>query len=262
MLRSSFFSTLDNGSFVSNEATVGPWSPNAQHGGPPCALLIDEMIRHSQGDGRDVAKVAIEFLRPVPLGQVEVKVSEVREGYKISLIEGELYVDGMLALTARMWWRRGELGRSPEVISDPNELSNAIDISQIQPAPLIEFPYISNIEWRFEAGGFYELGDARVHCTPKIPLIDVRDANGISEMILMLDSANGLSQVLPIGKWTFVPIDMMVSIFSMPNASEPFTLDAKSEISDSGGGITRCTVSQNGRLIARSLQSLYVEARK
>lgn len=258
----SFFSILDEDHFVANEATIGPWSPNAQHGGPPCALLVEEMIRRSPRDSRDVAKVAIEFLRPVPLGKVGIKVSEVRSGYKVSLVEGELSVDGTPALVARMWWRRGEAGRSPEVLSESEVSVASVGFDRLEPAPLVEFPYISNIEWRFEKGGFYELGDARVHCTPKIPLVFGREADGVSEMILMLDSANGLSQVLPIGRWSFVPVDMMVSIFSAPFASEPITLDAKSEISDSGGGITRCTVTQSGRLIARSLQSLFVEARK
>lgn len=258
----SFFSELSDGRFVANDATIGPWSPNAQHGGPPCALLVEEMIRRSPGDGRGIAKISIEFLRPVPLGTAEINVREVRSGYKVALVEGDLVVDGTVSLVARMWWRRGELGRSPEVLNETVELLAPVEFDRFPVAPLVEFPYISNIEWRFERGGFYEMGDARVHCTPKIPLVLDREANGISEMLLMLDSANGLSQVLPIGKWTFVPVDMMVSILSMPSPSEPFTLDARSEISDSGGGITRCTVTQNGRLIARSLQSLFVEARK
>ncbi|MDA8278273.1 MAG: thioesterase family protein [Actinomycetota bacterium] len=257
----SFFSMLDQDHFVANKATIGPWSPNAQHGGPPCALLIDEMMRRSPGDGREVAKISIEFLRPVPLGKVEVKVREVRGGYKVSLVEGELIVDGTASLMARMWWRRGQLGRSPEVQNESADVLTPVQFHQLPVAPLVEFPYISNIEWRFERGGFYEMGDARVHCTPRIPLVFGREASGVSEMLLMLDSANGLSQVLPIGRWTFVPVDMMVSLLSLPTPSVPFTLDAKSEISETGGGITRCTVTQGGRLIARSLQSLFVEPR-
>jgi hypothetical protein len=57
------------------ELTRGPWSPDAQHGGPPAALLAaaaeahdDEAApRGGENSPMFVARLTVELMRPVPL---------------------------------------------------------------------------------------------------------------------------------------------------------------------------------------------------
>src|SRR5947199_377466 len=52
--------------FLPTELCRGPWSPDAQHGGPPAALLARAVERLGGGDGMQVARLTVELLRPVP----------------------------------------------------------------------------------------------------------------------------------------------------------------------------------------------------
>ena len=67
--------------------TAGPWSLEAQHGGPPAALL------GRAGGARDagvVGRVTMDMLGPVPVGELEVSASVVRPGRSVSLAQASL----------------------------------------------------------------------------------------------------------------------------------------------------------------------------
>jgi len=48
------------GRFLSTELTRGPWSPDAQHAGPPSALLGHVIERCEPRPGFQVGRVAVE----------------------------------------------------------------------------------------------------------------------------------------------------------------------------------------------------------
>ena len=63
----------DDGRFVATELARGPWDPNAQHGGAAAALLIGRSSGCRAPAGLPIARVTYELLRPVPLGELEVR---------------------------------------------------------------------------------------------------------------------------------------------------------------------------------------------
>ena len=67
------FYERDGDGFVATELTRGPWDPQAQHAGPPSALLGRGIERVPGDEGFQVARVTFEILRPVPIGPVEVE---------------------------------------------------------------------------------------------------------------------------------------------------------------------------------------------
>src|SRR5690348_2331568 len=42
----AFYELAGQGSYVATAATAGPWSPDAQHGGPPSALAVRALEQH------------------------------------------------------------------------------------------------------------------------------------------------------------------------------------------------------------------------
>lgn len=69
-----------DGAFTPTLATESPWSADAQHGGPPCALFAHVMrIRHPE-PGFRVARLTVEFLGTVPRSDVEVSTEIIRDG--------------------------------------------------------------------------------------------------------------------------------------------------------------------------------------
>src|SRR4051812_46725121 len=69
-------------------STAGPWSLEAQHGGPPAALLG----RAVEGLGAGVVgRFTMDLLGPVPVGELGVSASVVRPGRSVSLVEASLH---------------------------------------------------------------------------------------------------------------------------------------------------------------------------
>ncbi|KJF16525.1 thioesterase family protein [Acidithrix ferrooxidans] len=259
MANSGFYERIGDGKFFPNEATIGPWSSDAQHGGPPCALLAKMMDDFSRSDSTFISKISIEFLKPVLFGVVEVSLRIVRPGYKVSLVEGELAVNGEPTLRGRAWRLRKTPNRVPEVSMAEGLV---LDPEAFEVLNLDAFPYISNIEWRFEEGSFYDPGPVLVHARPKIPLISNETTSGLAEMIIVADSANGISQELTMGEFVYVPVDLMISILDEPIPGEFIKYDARTRIDPGGVGTSIMTISQGGRLKASSLHTLYVDKGK
>ncbi len=254
----SFYRRLSQSSYLAQEETVGPWSATAQHGGPPCALLASAIEEASRDPSAEIAKLSIEFLRPVPLGKLEVEVKTLRTGHKVELYEAVLFNDDGPILLARAWRTRRTPGRVPSVsMSEPGASRPEV----IAPSLLDAFPYISNIEWRFERGEFSQPGPALVHARIKIPLVQDEETSGLCAMLIIADSANGVSQELAMDEYLFVPVDLMCSIVQVPRADDFITFDARTRIAEVGSGLSEMTISQRGRFVGNSLHTLYVEPR-
>src|SRR5260370_6634733 len=90
----SFFEPAGPGRFRATQATAGPWSADAQHGGPPSALAARELERHEPVDGMRLARVAVDILRPVPVAALAARTRTVRAGKRIALLETVLEASG------------------------------------------------------------------------------------------------------------------------------------------------------------------------
>ena len=53
--------------FLPTEATIGPWSREAQRGGPPTMLMARAVERVEAARPMRVVRLAVELLRPVPV---------------------------------------------------------------------------------------------------------------------------------------------------------------------------------------------------
>lgn len=102
-LHESFYRPLGDGLYASSPSTAGPWSPKAQHGGPPSALMGRAFEQHVAREGFRIARVTLELPRPVPVGDLRAEVRTLRSGGRTELLEGELTSDGESVLMARAW---------------------------------------------------------------------------------------------------------------------------------------------------------------
>src|SRR5207245_490421 len=96
----------DGTRFVPTELCRGPWSPDAQHGGPPAALMARAAEGFEGGEEMQVARLTVELLRPVPLVPLTVTLRWARPGRKVQIVEvalraGDTEVARALALRIR-----------------------------------------------------------------------------------------------------------------------------------------------------------------
>ncbi len=259
-LISSFFRQTGDGKFEPTEATIGPWSSDLQHGGPPSALLTNALRTFPSPENFIIARVTIEFFCAVPVKPCKIKIEKIRSGKKVELLRGEYISEGKTVLLAHAWRIKPQSGITRS-ISDGFK-------APILPGPQVQkffegmdsFPYGEALEWRFTEGAFYKVGPATVWVRPRIPLIEGHEINGLESLILMLDSANGISSELNILNWTFVPVDMTVGFYRDPIGSW-VGMKARTSIGNEGIGQTTTTTFDTNGSIGHSIHTLFVSPR-
>lgn len=258
----SFYEPLPDGSFRSTEATIGPWDRRLQHGSPPISLIARALENSvpASARGMRIARLSVEFLGPVPVADVKVTTERLRPGQRVELWGAALEAGGRTALRATSWKVLAEPGRSPKAGAD--------DVPPPIPAPqpriLFEgvdwLGYGHALDWRFVSGAFTELGPAVVWTRARLPLVPGEALTPLQRVLLMLDSANGVSAELPVKEWTFVPVDFNLVLYRHP-VGEWVGMDARTVIGGEGIGMTYARVFDEEGNIGRSVHTLFVSPR-
>src|SRR5258708_1242802 len=131
-------------------ATVGPGSLDAQHGGPPSALGARALERHEADERQRLARVAVDILRPIPVGKLSVRTRLVRPGRRITLAEAVMEADGHEVMHARGWRIERPAGDVPEIVDGASAAPLPAAGDGGVPATFTRRPegYLASIEWR------------------------------------------------------------------------------------------------------------------
>jgi len=256
----AFYDQLTADSFRANVATTGPWDPALQHGGPPVALLGRALELLGGPDGSRIARLACDFFSPVPVSEVSVNSAVLRGGKKIQLSEATMRAGGRVVLRATASHVLAEAGRSPVVPAPFIVPPMPIHETKISFPGMDRFPYGEALEWRFAEGAFADAGPAAVWTRCRIPLVRGSALTGLQRILIMADAANGISAVLPFVSWTFVPIDLMVTLQRLPDA-EWVGMSARTTLGADGIGTTDTVLFDGAGACGRALQTLYVAPR-
>jgi hypothetical protein len=117
----------DGDDLVATTLTQGPWDPNAQYGGSPCALLTWAVEGVPTLVPMRIARLSFDMHRVVPLGPLRVAASVSREGKRLQLVTAAISSDGVEV--ARCTALRLRLGTGPEDgMHDP-------DLPDVAPPP-------------------------------------------------------------------------------------------------------------------------------
>jgi hypothetical protein len=256
----AFYDRRDNGVIHSNRATIGPWRPDWQHGGPPAALIGLSLEALGAAKGARLARLTFDFLGPVPVADLTVTTDVVRPGARIQLSSAVLRTADRTVLQATAWHVLAEPGRSAAVphpfVAPPIPLEETTShFPGVGP-----FPYADALEWRFVTGRFDELGPATVWTRCRLPILRGVPLTGLQRVLVMVDAANGISASLPIAAWTFVPIDLTVVLERHPD-EEWVGMSAATTIGADGIGFTDTILFDARGLVGRALQTLFVAPR-
>jgi hypothetical protein len=256
-VEAAFYEPLGEGRFRATAATIGPWAPGLQHGGPPSALLAHLLERLSPRPGARIARLSVELLGPVEVGEMKVSAAVERPGKRVQLLSARAEVNGRETLRALAWQLSAEPGRSPVV--GPREPAPPLPAPQPQQffPGLPSFPYGEALEWRFTEGGFSEPGPATVWSRCRIPLVAGEPLTGLTRLVTMVDSANGISWELPLGRFTFVPVDMNLVLRRLPEG-EWVGMSATTTVEGDGIGMVRTRLFDAGGMLGEGLHTLFV----
>jgi len=258
-VHTSFFEPAGPGSFVATGATAGPWSADAQHGGPPSALAARELERHEPDENMRLARVAVDILRPVPLGLLTARTRTLRPGKRVALLETVLESGGQAVLVAR-GWRIAKLVDAPVATraAAPPEIPAAAKTPRFPGGNVTG--YLSHIEWRFETGNFDEPGPCKTWARPRVPLLPGEETSPMSRTMLLADSGSGVSMALDPRTYIFINVDLTVILHRDP-VGEWLLLDAVTTMDGTGTGLAETRLSDSTGEVGIGVQTLLVSPR-
>lgn len=248
--------------FHPTEFTRGPWSPDAQHGGAPSALLGHVIERCEPRPEFRVGRVTVELLRPVPMTPMRAEARVVRPGRSVEMIEATLSSDRGPTLKATAWrLRQSELDVPDEVLP-----------SGMQPGPDTVTPeheffptgqsvgFHTGVEFRFISGGFLTPGPAVCWFRLRYPMVEGTSPSPLERTLAAADFGNGVSSVLPWDRYVFINTDLTVTLHREP-VGEWVCLDAVTYPDSSGIGMAESRLFDERGAIGRSTQTLLIDKR-
>lgn len=242
--------------------TEGPWSPDAQHGGPPAALLAGAIEKCPTETEMVVARVTIELLRPVPLQPLRLASEVVRPGRKVQLVSATLsHEDSEVARALALKIRRTDLDlpfaqREVDPIPRPEEGRDAAFFAK--PGRFAT----DAMEIRMLEGDFAQPGPGQAWLRLRVPLVEGEETTGVERVAAAADFGNGISNLA--GKkrdWIFINPDLEVRM-ARPPEGEWIYLDSETRISPGGAGLASSTIADQRGWLGLAAQSLFVDAMK
>jgi hypothetical protein len=251
------FYVPDGDALVSTELTRGPWDPNAQHAGPPSALLARALERCEPREGLRIGRVTVEILAPVPIARLTVRARVARPGRSVELLEAALEGPDGEVMRARGWRLAAGDARADWEREEPppgREDAEALEF----------FPTGERVGWHtameivFARGRFLEPGPATVWMRPRVALVDGEPISPLQRTMLAADGGNGVSAPLDWSRFIFINTDLTVHLLRPPEGAW-VCLDSVTHVD--GLGMTDTALWDERGRIGRAAQTLLVRAR-
>ncbi len=251
--------SAEAGRYAAQHATVGPWSPELQHGGPPNALLVDaaeRLVAATTGRAElTAARLAAEFVGPVPVGEVATTARIVREARSGVLVEATLSAADRECLRARIWLVAS---------ADTAAVAAPIDALTVPDGPAgldASFPYGDSIDWRPIAGGLTVPGPGAAWARPRLAVVAGRAPSGLQRAALVGDCASGISSALDWDAWSFVNVDLDVHL-ARPVHGDWLRMDAETQLGTHGFALARATLFDEHGAVGATAQTLVIAPRR
>ncbi len=251
---------LRDGRFVASELARGPWDSGAQHGGAPAALLMRELERAPAAPGLRIARVTYEFLRPVPIGPLSVRVEVVRTGRRVQLLEASVHSEeGVEVLRARALQVQPAAAHEVEEV-DPPPAGPAASRPSDLVAPFHPMFSPDAMEIRFAEGTFHGRGPAAAWFCLRAPLVHDEAPSPLQRLAAAADFGNGISSTLPWGDYLFINPDLTLYIEREPRG-EWIGLRSRTLLPPDGIGVSESVLYDERGRVGRALQALLVAPR-
>ncbi len=239
--------------------TQGPWDSRFQHGGPAAALLVRQIEECSPRPEMVLARVTIDILGPIPLAALRASARLVRPGQSVELLEASLEYDGRAVMRA-CGWRIVAPSVRPDVPQPGQAPPLPLDDAVVALPPEWQCGFLAATEWRFVSGSYGRPGAAVAWMRLRYPLIEGQATSPAQRLVAAADSANGISSLLDIRAWQFIPPELTVHCLRPPVGAW-ICLDATTHLQSEGVGLTTADLYDECSLVGRSAQALLVSPR-
>jgi hypothetical protein len=250
-----------DGLFMASELARGPWDPEAQHGGAPAALLMRAFEGCEGDEDLAIARVTYEFLRPVPLGALEVRASVARATRRVQWLEGSIADGSGVELVRARALRLIPADTGGVTTAEPPPPPGPEQGTPHHLAPPHGLPMFAPdaIEIRFVAGEFGG-GPSTAWFRLRHPLMAGEEPSPLQRLAAAGDFGNGISAVLSWHEYLFINPDLTLYIDRLP-LGEWICLQSQTTLTPGGIGTAESVLFDERGRIGRASQALLVARR-
>ncbi len=260
------------------EQARGPWDPRALHGGAPAALFAAAFERAEPGSELRIARLGFEFLRPIPLGPLQLTTRIVRPGRRVQELAGELTATDPRSGAQQLVCRASALRVQPigAAVADA-AIAAAADLAagageRPLPAPeagtAVRFSLNDSQESSFAATAMEmrwlddprARGPARVWMRLRHELLAGEQLTPLARLAATADFGNGVGAALPFERFLFINADLSIHLHRQPRG-EWIGLDARTLLDSGGTGLAESVLHDIDGPVGRAFQTLVVEPR-
>jgi hypothetical protein len=210
-----------------------------------------------------MARLTANLLRPVPIGEVEVKVEIDYVGRNAGHFSAHAMAQGKeVARFTALFQREGEVNLPQGLPGHPLPMAPQTPQASAEqrfPFLRVETGYPDLVETRVASGRLFG-GPCAVWFRLRHPLIANRAPSPYQRVAVAADSGNGISAILDLSKFLFVNSDLTINLLRRP-VGEWICLDSRTHLSSHGGGLAESALFDVEGLIGRATQSLSVSQR-
>ncbi|MGD9792962.1 MAG: thioesterase family protein [Acidimicrobiia bacterium] len=258
-MTSAYYELID-GLLHPTDLSVGPWTPNVQHGAAVCGAVTRAVEALPTAQPMDIVRQATDLSRGVPMGPTRVDTRVLREGKRLQVVEADIIVGGEIYARANVlrmrrspviddadrpapWPGEAEAGARPEVNAHP-ELWNGPLAMSLQPM------------WeRWQPGR----GAVWIKMTSELvagePLTPPLRASLSAEMIMTSGHAVSLDRYIVINA------DISMSLTRMP-IGDDIRVTSTVRLSDDGYGVSEGELYDTTGRFGSGLKSLLIDRRR
>ena len=246
--------------FVPAPVTAGPWRSDAQHGGPPAALLTHLCQQHVAA-GETIARLSVNLLTGIPLAPLDAESSRADVSRRVSTVTALLSASGRpVAKATALLLTTGEVPPPTwSAEAPPDRLWSDFAVT-VAPnwAARSDSPafHRDGIEHRFVEGAFGQAGPALDWVRLKQPVVEGVAPSAHQRVMAVVDVGSGISSAYrPEEGFGMINADLNVAFVTEPTG-DWFLLDAATSIGSFGTGLAVTRVSDESGLVALATQSL------
>jgi Thioesterase-like superfamily len=218
-----------------------------------------EFERLPSGDGLLLSRVTYEFMRPVPVGELEVYAEVVRPGRRVQLLEGSIAAGGVEVVRARaLQVQAADAGAGGGESAPPPpgpEFGRAPEL-RVPHRPMFAFDAIEIV---FVVGGWGS-GPCTAWFRLRSPIVVGETPSPLQRLAAAGDFGNGISATLSWDDYLYINPDLTLYIEREP-IGEWICLESETRIARDGIGVAESVLYDDRGRVGRATQALLVAPR-
>ena len=259
-LTGALYRRAPGGMFEPLPITSGPWRLDAQHGGPPSALLA-HLCEQVVEDRETIARLRIDLLAGIPLEPLAAEVERRSISRRVTHVEARLRFGSRTVAQARaLVLAVGEVP-APQWRHEAPSHSGPSTVQRIRAPhwaadPDVRVFHRDGLEHRMVSGAFGAAGPATDWVRLRYPVVEGVAVTGIQRIMASVDVGSGISAVFdPSDGFGMINADLDVTFVSPPNG-DWLLLDAVTHLGPNGTGMAITRVFDEHDLLAIATQCL------